>query len=183
MALAEKLLTAEEYGRLPDNGRPTELVRGRIAELQMSPPRHGQICGKVNRLLGNFAEKKKLGHVLTNDAGVVTERGPDTIRGADISFYSYDDVPPGPFPKGYLDKLPRLVVEVMSETDRWKNVLRKVSEYLEAGVPIVCVLEPDTESMYIYYPDKPEEILTAEDNFSVPEVLPGFRVKVKRFFE
>ena len=30
MVTIDTLLTAEEYGRLPDNGRPTELVRGRI---------------------------------------------------------------------------------------------------------------------------------------------------------
>jgi hypothetical protein len=30
MAAAEALLTAEEYRLLPDDGPPTELVRGRI---------------------------------------------------------------------------------------------------------------------------------------------------------
>jgi hypothetical protein len=40
--------------------------------------------------------------VLSNDTGVVTERGPDTVRGADISFYSYARVPKGPLPDRYL---------------------------------------------------------------------------------
>ena len=33
MATVETLLTAEEFGQMPDDGRRTELVRGRIVEL------------------------------------------------------------------------------------------------------------------------------------------------------
>ena len=57
-------------------------------------PRHGQICGKADRLR-DFADEHDLGHVLCNDSGVITERDPDTVRGADVSFYSYAKVPRG----------------------------------------------------------------------------------------
>src|SRR5690242_20415016 len=102
MATAEALLTAEEYALLPDNGQPTELVRGRIVPLSMPFPRHGQICGKISRIVGNFADQHDLGHVLSNDSGIITEHDPDTVRGADIAFYSYARVPRGPLPRGYL---------------------------------------------------------------------------------
>ncbi|HEX8201040.1 MAG TPA: Uma2 family endonuclease, partial [Isosphaeraceae bacterium] len=71
-AQAETLLTAEEYARRPDTGYD-ELVRGRI--VPMTPPgrRHGQICLKAGRILGNYAEEHDLGHVLCNDSGVITE--------------------------------------------------------------------------------------------------------------
>jgi len=32
-SVAEHLLTVEEYTRMPDTGRPSELVRGRIVEM------------------------------------------------------------------------------------------------------------------------------------------------------
>src|SRR6266542_3658010 len=102
MATAEALLTAEEYYWLPDNGQPTELVRGRVVPVNMPYPRHGQICGKVMRLLGSFLDRHDVGHLLSNDSGVVTERGPDTVRGPDVAFYSYARVPRGPLPQGYL---------------------------------------------------------------------------------
>src|ERR671927_217932 len=94
----EPLLTAEQYARLPDTGVPTELVRGKVVEMNVPTPRHGQICSKVDRLVGNFADEHRLGHVVVNDSGVVTERDPDTVRGADAAFYSYARVPPGPLP-------------------------------------------------------------------------------------
>jgi Uma2 family endonuclease len=177
------LITAEEYARLPDNGRPTELVRGRLVEMNMPAPRHGQICSKVARILGNYADEHDRGHVLTNDSGVVTERDPDTVRGANISFYSYDRVPKGPLPPGYLTVVPELVWEVRSPSDRWSLILRKVAEYLDAGVLVVCVLDPQTETAHLYYPDQPSQILTADQELTFPTILPGFRVVVRRFFE
>ena len=87
--VAEKLLTAEEYGELPDNGQPTELVRGRIVPLNMPAPRHGEICVVTIYLLKRFLEDHPLGRVVSNDSGVITERDPDTVRGGDLAFYSY----------------------------------------------------------------------------------------------
>ena len=50
------------------------------------------------RILGNHVYDNDLGRVLSNDSGVITERGPDTVRGADVCFYSFVRVPKGPLP-------------------------------------------------------------------------------------
>lgn len=183
MATAEALLTAEQYYLLPDNGQPTELVRGRVVPVNMPFPRHGQICGKVVRLLGRFLEDHDLGHVVSNDSGVVTERDPDTVRGADVAFYSYARVPPGPLPQGYLPVPPELVFEVRSPGDRWAEVLIKVGEYLNAGIGAVCVLDTPTQTAYLHQPDQAPQIFTADQDLTLPPPLDGFRVPVRRFFE
>jgi Uma2 family endonuclease len=183
MATVEALLTAEEYARLDDNGRPSELVRGRIVEMNPPIPRHGQICSKVDRIVGNFADEHESGHVISNDSAVITERDPDTVRGADISFYSFRKVPKGPFPRGYLSVVPDLIFEVRSPDDRWKKIQLKVGEYLAAGVSVVCVLDDDPSTAYVYAADQPVRTLTADDELTFPDILPGFRVQVRRFFE
>src|SRR5262245_30633177 len=104
------LLTAEEFAERPDPGYPEELVRGRIVPMTIPKPRHGEVCGRAVRILGNFVEDRGLGRVLSNDTGVITERGPDTVRGADVCYYSYAQVPRGPLPDRYLDTPPDLVV-------------------------------------------------------------------------
>jgi hypothetical protein len=60
--------------------------------------------------------------------------------------------------------------------------LAKVGEYLEAGVGVVCVLDPQTEVLHIYAEDKDEE-LHGGDELTIPDHLPGLRVPVRRFFE
>ena len=180
----ETLLTAEEYRLLPDNGRPTELIRGRVVEMNMPAPRHGYICAIITEALSSFVRQHDLGRVMSNDSGVITHRGPDTVRGADVCYYSYTRLPKGPLPEGYLPVTPELVFEVRSPTDRWSQVLTKVGEYLNAAVLIVCVLDPQTETLTVYHADEIQRVLTADDELSLPDLLgPDFRVPVRRFFE
>jgi Uma2 family endonuclease len=181
-ATAPKLLTAEEYAVL-DVDHPTELVRGVVVHMPPPRSRHGQVCSKVVMLVGNHCHEHSLGHILSNDAGIITERGPDTVRGGDVSFYDYHRVPKGKLPTGYLSVSPDLVFEVLSPDDRWSKVLRKVTEYLLAGVKAVCVLDPKDETLRIYRDDQPEVVLGAEDEFTIPEILSGFSCRVGKFFE
>jgi Uma2 family endonuclease len=180
---AERLLTAAEYLQLPDGGIPTELIRGRVVEMNMLAPRHGQICSKVDRLVGNYADEHHLGHVVGNDSGVVTEHDPDTVRGADVAFYSYARVPPGPLPQGYLNVVPELIFEVRSPTDRWRKVLAKVLEYFEAGVSVVCILDQVSETVQIHRDEELPRTLHNSDELYLPDILGEFRVSVQRFFE
>jgi Uma2 family endonuclease len=180
----ERLLTIEEYQELPDNGRPSELVRGRVVE--MNPPfsYHGYVCSKVDRIIGGFAEANDFGYPASNDSGVITERDPDTLRGADFAFYSYARVPKGTLKKrGYVDVAPDLIVEVRSADQLWSEILEKVAEYLKAGVVVVCVLDPIPESAIVYRAEEPDVKLTRDQTLELPDVLPGFSVPVKRFFE
>ena len=99
MATAEALMTAEEFGQRPDPGYPEELVQGRIVGMPPPDRRHGFVCLKAGRILGNFVDEHDLGRVMSNDSGVITERGPDTVRGADVCYYSYARLPKGPLPR------------------------------------------------------------------------------------
>jgi len=180
---AERLLTANEYENLPDLGVPTELIRGRVIEMNVPYPRHGQICSKVDRIVGNYTEEHNLGQTLVGDSGVPTERGPDTVRGADVAYYSFARLPRGPIPRGYLEIVPELIFEVRSPSDRWPRILAKASEYLEAGVTVVCILDEMSEQVLVYRADEAPRTLQGADELHLPDILGDFRVPVRRFFE
>ncbi len=179
----EPLLTAEEYLELPDRGVPTELVRGRVVERNVPAPRHGEICANIVSLINPSVRASKLGRLVCNDGGVRTERGPDTVRGPDVSFWSCSRVPPGPLPQGYLDVVPELVFEVRSPTDKWAKVLVKVAEYLDAGVSVVCVLDQRSETVQLFRNEELPQTLHNSDELHLPDVMGDFRVSVQRFFE
>ena len=177
----ETLFTAEQYRLLPDDGQRTELLRGKVVEMNVPAPRHGYFCALLVRILGNFAAEHDVGRVMSNDAGVLTERNPDTVRGADVCYYSYKKLPKGPIPEGYLAIVPELVFEVRSPTDRWSKVIVKVGEYLNAGVQTVCVLDTQTETLTVYHADELQRVLTADDDWTLPDLFgPDFRVPVRR---
>lgn len=177
-----RLLTAEEFAALPDDGQKMELVRGRIVPVNMPYPRHGEICATIARLLGNFAADSKLGRVISNDSGVITERNPDSVRGMDVAFYSYYRMPPGQLPQGYLKVVPEVVFEIRSPSDRWPKILAKVAEWLDAGVSVVCVADQMTESVHVYQAEESVRIFTAEQELQLPPPLTEWRVKVGSFF-
>lgn len=183
-AATEALLTAEQYRLLPDNGRRTELVRGRVVEMNVPTTRHGILCSNVSWELNSFVRPRNLGRVVINDAGVVTERDPDTVRGPDIVYFSYQRLPRGPVPAGYLSVVPELIIEVRSHTDRVDRLLIKVGEFLGAGVSVACLLDEQGETLHIFRQEEFQRILTIEEDWTLPELFgPEFRVPVRRLFE
>jgi Uma2 family endonuclease len=185
MATAEmlELMTAEEFAKRPDPGHPEELVKGRVVGMPPPDRKHGFVCSEADRIFGNFVEERDLGRVMSNDSGVITERDPDTVRGADVAYYSYARLPKGPLPTGYGPEVPNLIVEVRSAGDRWLELHEKVAEYLRCGVLMVVVLDPEPKTAHVFGADDPPRTLGSEDELVLPSILEGFRVRVGLFFE
>jgi Uma2 family endonuclease len=177
-------MTAEDYMALPDSfDGPTELVKGVLVAMPPARPRHGQLCARIVYLLQRYLESHDVGHVVSNDSGTVTQRDPDTVRGPDVSYYSYKQVPKGPLPDGLLAVSPELVFEVRSPSDRWSEIHVKVGEYLRVNVRAVCVLDDDTKCIHTYFAEREPQILSEDDELTLPDILDDFRVKIARFFE
>ena len=181
MSSVETLLTAEDYADQPDSG-PTELVRGKVVTANPPKPRHGEICVQIAYLLRRYLEGNDVGRVVGNDSAIITERNPDTVRGADVAFYSYDRVPKGPLSNEYLSVAPDLVFEVLSPGDRRTDVLAKVAEYLACGVTAVCLLDAAKKTAELFDADD-THLLNADDELTFPEILPRFAVPVGKLFE
>lgn len=184
MATTDFLLTAEQFAALPDTfGGPVELVKGEIVKMNVPAPRHGLLCARIVYHLFSYLDQHAIGRVTCNDSGVITERNPDTVRGADVAYYSHERVPPGPFPAGYLEVAPELVFEIHSPSDRWSAAHAKIADYLGAGVQSVCVLDDRTRAMHVFHADRPAQNLSEDEELTLPEILPGFAVRVGKFLE
>ncbi len=81
-----------------------------------------------------------------------------------------------------LKKPPQMCVEVQSASNTWVEIYAKVGDCLRAGVTVVLVLDPDTRTASVYRGDSLQEIFRADDELTLPDVLPGFSVPVRRFF-
>jgi Uma2 family endonuclease len=79
--------------------------------------------------------------------------------------------------------VPELIVEVISPSDRWPDVLEKVTEYIRAGVLVVVVLDPKPQTAHIFSTNDAPRVLKSEDELDLPGILEGFHVGVGRFFE
>lgn len=181
MSVLTPLLTAAEFAEQFSHLR-MELVRGVPVETPMPDFRHGKVCARMTRYLDEFAEANDVGHVAGNDTFVKVATNPDTIRGGDVLFTSYERLPKGEVPAGVLDVIPELVVEVVSPTNLWTDLFTKVLEYLDAGVKVVVILDPTTKTASTYRPNVVQTVLRVTDTLTLPDVLPGFSVPVAKLF-
>lgn len=180
MATATALLTAEQFAK-KDFGPWAELVRGEVVQMPRPEQQHGLVCVNIVYPLETWSRRDERGYVIANDAGVVTERNPDTVRGPDVMFIPMDRCPKQRLPRG-IDIVPSLAVEVMSPSDRWKQLLKKVGEYLERGVSEVWIVDPKKRQVHIYRPDDEPTVLTEDVTIRSEAVLPGFECEVREFF-
>lgn len=181
----EQLLTADDFLRQHGGETCVELVRGQVVRYPMPGGPHGYICNNASALITPFVREHGLGRVFSNDTFTRTraKETTSTLRGPDVAFVSYARLPKGPIPEGPLPVSPDMVIEVRSPTDRIPQLSSKASEYLDAGVTVVLVLDPDTESVAVYRENELPIRMHNGDELTLPEVLPGFSVLVKKFFE
>ena len=178
-------MTAEEFAewvQRPENAdRWFELVRGEVIELPPPMKIHGRVCMRVGFLLEGYVCQRGFGYVTGNDSGVILERDPDTVRGPDVALYedarNFEELHPK-----YGEVPPRLAVEVMSPSDRIGRVMDKVSDYLRNGVPLVWLVDPDMRNVTVCRPDRPPQVVKADQELVAEDVLPGFHCRVSDFF-
>ena len=179
------LMTADEFYdfvHLPEHrNRIFELDRGRVVEMSRPGIRHGVVCANVSRILGNFAYARARGIVISNDAGLIVERDPDSVFGPDVFLYdeiiNYDDLPPR-----WEDRPPTLVVEVLSPNDSTTKLNRRIGRFLAMGVPLVWVLDPEDSTMTVHQAHRPLVVLDAADEVTGLEFVADLKMKVADFF-
>ncbi len=174
-------ITPKDLLRMPEE-KDFELVDGELVERNMGAM-SSWIGGQIARRLGDFAESNDLGWVWPADNGYQCfPDHPKRIRKPDASFVRYGRLPGNQLPNGYLQIAPDLVVEVISPNDLAVEVDGKVIDYLNAGVPLIWVVNPDSRVVHIHRADGSVARLKEADELSGEDVLPGFLCKVSAIF-
>lgn len=175
-----QLISADQFFLMPDppNGAKQELVRGEVVTMTGPGFLHGLTCSKIDRRIGRFVDEHDIGWIVTNDTGVITERDPDTVRGADVAFWRKDRIKEPMV--GYPPVPPDLAVEVLSPSNTRKEIREKFEEYFACGVRMVWVVAPEDRTVTIY--QTPDQGLVLHDSKNAKvhggDVLPGFECRV-----
>ncbi|WNV76589.1 Uma2 family endonuclease [Geodermatophilus sp. DSM 44513] len=171
-ALQPALMTAEQLVELPDAGKRHELVEGVLLSMAPAGGRHGSTGARLLIRVGTFVEDRDLGDVFTAETGFLLRRDPDTVRAPDVAFIASDRVAEARVP-GFIPLAPDLVAEVVSPSDRATDVTAKALAWLDAGVRLVWVVDPETRTVTVYRPDG-VRVLRGADALDGGDVLPGF---------
>jgi Uma2 family endonuclease len=175
------LITAEDFARVAPILGPCELVNGEIIQMSPGGVRHSKLTSRVVFLLERYNQASPSGHVLAGEPGIIVARHPDTVRGADVAFVSFQRLPRDQTPAGFLPVAPEFAVEIIGDDVSWNKLEQKIAEYHSFGVDTVWVVDPRMLAVRIYPRGEQPFTRQGADELTVP-ALPGFRCRVNELF-
>ena len=157
-----------------------ELVEGILVEKGIGY-RESILAGAILAALRAFVRPRKLG-LVSGEAGMMRLFA-GLVRIPDVAFVSRERLPGGKVPPEPIPDLsPDLAVEVLSESNTRAEMSRKRGEYFEAGVRLVWIVDPKTETVAVYTGPDQHHVLTRRDQLEGGAVLPGFTLVLDELF-
>lgn len=182
MATQIRTYTADEFLALPNDGTHRELVDGEIIEMTPAGLEHGVIAARLTVRLGAHVYAQKLGELVVAEGSFRLSTGPDTVRVPDLSFIRRERIEESGLTPGFMNGAPDLAVEVISPTDRYSDVWRKVAEYLEAGTSMVLLVDPPNRKVWVQRAGHAPVEVDESGTVDGADVVPGWTLKVRDLF-
>lgn len=185
-------LTHDQFRELCRENRDVRLELTAKGELIVMPPT-GWESGKRNANLtidlGIWNRQAQLGVVFDSSTGFILPNG--AIRSPDAAWVATERLTAlNPDPEGFLPLAPDFVIELRSASDRLKPLQDKMQEYIDNGVRLGWLLNPQDQQVEIYRIGQAVEVLTWSSlsdasplRLSGEKVLPGFVLNLQGIFE
>jgi Uma2 family endonuclease len=174
-------LTIEEYANLPDDDIRTELVRGMVIREPQPAFEHARLQVRVAEILNQHIRRTGLDLVCVGNFGVITSEVPATVRGPDAAVVSKDRLP-DLHRAGFLRGAPDLAIEIVSPSNRLKEIAEKVAEYLATGARAAWVVYPKSRTIAVHTSPSGATVLGLADMLDGGDVIPGLLLPVAALF-
>ncbi len=169
-------LTDEQFLQICQNNRDLRIERTAEGELIIIPPtgwESGNRNSKLTARLEFWADADGTGLTFDSSTGFKLPNGAN--RSPDASWVSRERlIALNPDPAKFLPMAPDFVAELRSATDSLETLRRKMQEYIDNGVRLGWLIDPQNQCVEIYRPGQEVEILRAPTSLSGEDVLPGF---------
>lgn len=181
-----QLTTADELLRISSEanarGERCELVAGEVRYLPLGEWNQGIVSSSIVCELGRYIQHNKLGKIFGAETGFVLARDPDTVRAPDIAFVANSSIPAELPESGYWPSPPDLAVEVISTNDRAGEIDEKIQAWLDSGVKLLWVVDPELQIVTAYRSITSVTTYTRSDTIDSIDLLPGFTLLVSEIF-
>ncbi|MBD1805649.1 Uma2 family endonuclease [Microcoleus sp. FACHB-SPT15] len=169
-------LTDEQFFQLCQNNRDLRLERTAEGELIIMPPTGWESGNRNSRLtqrLANWTDADGTGLAFDSSTGFKLPNGAN--RSPDASWVSLEWLEAlNPDPTRFLPMAPDFAVELRSASDSLKTVQQKMQEYMDNGVRLGWLIDPQNQRVEIYRLGQDIEVLESSTSLSGEDVLPGF---------
>lgn len=171
MATTPKLLTYEEWLKLPEVEGVEEVVNGEIRKMPPNKILHADTVEDLAELIKAQLDRKTV-QVRVSNFGLVIHHDPVTTRVPDIAVFIRANVVEQ---DGYIHSAPELVIEVLSPANTRAERAEKLKDYESLGVPEVWVVSPEARTV--------EVLLLRDGQLATTAILRQGQLKPERFHQ
>lgn len=174
-------LTDEQFYQLCQNNRELNFERNAKGELIIMPPVGGESGNRESELnidLGIWNRQTRLGYTFSSSTVFKLPNGGD--RSPDAAWIRrerWEALTPEQRRK-FPPIAPDFVIELRSETDNLSILQEKMREYLDAGVILGWLINPQQQQVEIYRLGQVVEVRNLPTELLGEDVLPGFSLSV-----
>ncbi|AFZ37505.1 protein of unknown function DUF820 [Stanieria cyanosphaera PCC 7437] len=182
-------VTPEQFEQLASTEQLARLELTKTGELIIMSPTGGTAGRKNSRLtqqLRNWADRDGTGEVFDSSTLFVLPNG--ARRSPDVSWIKLErwNQLTQSQQDGFPPIAPDFVIELVSPSDlknqRYEDLQAKMQEYLDNGVKLGWLIEPEAKTVEIYRSQSSVEILNHPQTLSGENVLPGFSLDLTEIF-
>jgi len=189
-AATPKLMTLEEFLAIPEDGVERWLIRGELREkrdtdMTRRNKRHSITEAQLTGRLWTWLQTQPLprGEIVCGEAGFVLRNDPETISaGVDVALITAAQAASWDDDAAFIEGPPLMIAEVLSPYDTQREIRERVEEYLDCGVLVVWVANPDFRTVTVHRPGASPVALDDRATLTGDPELPGFSCPVAAFF-
>jgi Uma2 family endonuclease len=177
-------LSDEQFFQLCQTNEDWKIEQTAKDELIILPPSNlitGNRESEFNADVAIWNRKTKLGKVFSSSTIFTLpnggKRSPDVAWIANERWDALSIEEQEKFPK----ICPDFVIELRSRTDSLTQLQDKMQEYLNSGLRLGWLIDPQNQQVEIYRQNQPVEILSLPTTLSGEDVLPGFILQLPLF--
>ena len=166
--------------------RQIELREGKLIIMGPSDSVSGEVGARFSMLLSTWVYTHNLGRILDSSTGFRLPNG--DLLSPDVSYVSRERLKQNP--RTYLSVVPELIVEIKSSRDRLRELEEKIALFLDQGVQVGLLIDPDTHTVRVYRSsglskdaESGEAILQGTtlhngDTLTIPDLFPGWEIPI-----
>ena len=178
-------ISDEQFYQLCIHNPETKFERNVNGEIIIMPPTGGETGKRNAKLISRFIvwnEQTNLGEVFDSSTGYKLPSGAN--RSPDVSWIEksrWDSLTPKQKEK-FIPLAPDFALELMSPTDYLINTQAKMKEYLDNGVKLGWLINPEAKQVEVYRLGQDVELLNSPQAVSGEDILPGFTLDLTNIF-
>ena len=170
-------MTDDQFFEFCQINRGLRIERTAEGDLIIMTPAGGETSWRNSELvtaLNVWAKRDGTGIVFDSSGGFILPNG--ATRSPDVAWVKRERlaVLTSEQKKKFLPLCPDFALELRSPTDRLQAVKDKMQEYIENGLKLGWLIDPEVKEVYVYTPDGQVELLENPSLLSGEPVLPRF---------